>query len=166
MTGKRFLLAAMLSLIVCPSLMAQPEIVNIQLQPGTPRTITVTPNATVVCRNNPSCPTELSFRWIGPEGADTTERLSVFYKNGLYWEGDVPSQIPPQDCFEFPGDENPFVLMHGPANARHLVFKQAATECKDKVAFFFEISCQNAAGNNCGGIVTLDPGTMVDNGRR
>ncbi len=166
MTGRRFLLATVLSLIACSSLMAQPSIVNIQLQPGDPRSITVTPNATVVCRNTPNCPTELSFRWVGPQGSDPTERLSVLYKGGLYWEGDEPSQIPAKDCFAFPEDKNPFELMHGPANARTLVFLEKAESCKDKVAFFFEISCQNEAGDNCGGVVTLDPGTMVDNGRR
>lgn len=164
MLAKRLLLATSLSLIVCSSLMAQPAIVNIQLQPGEPRTITLTPNATAVCRSTPGCPTEISFRWIGPQSSDATERLRVEYKNGLYWEGDEPSQIPPEACFAFPEDKNPFELMYGPANARTLVFKETDEACKDKVAFFFDISCQNAAGDNCGGIRTLDPGTMVDNG--
>ena len=42
----------------------------------------------------------------------------------------------------------------------------AAARRDPKVAFFFDISCQNDSGDYCGGVETLDPGTMVDNGKR
>lgn len=167
MTTRRTLLAIAALLIAAPPLLAQPSIVNVQLRPGTPRTIEVTPNATAVCRNNPNCPTELNFRWIGDAGTDDSERLSVFYKDGLFWDDKGNAAVVPAgDCFSFPDEQNPFTLAPGPANGRNVVFKADAEGCPDKVAFFFEISCQNARQDRCGGIETLDPGTMVDNGRR
>lgn len=167
MTARRTLTTIAALLLAAGPLLAQPAIVNIQLQPGTPRTIEVTPNATAVCRNNPNCPTELNFRWIGAAGDDTSERLSVFYKDGLYWKDDGSAGVvPASDCFSFPAGQNPFTLEPGAANGRNVVFKADAEACPDKVAFFFDISCQNAKKDACGGIETLDPGTMVDNGRR
>lgn len=167
MKGKSFLLAIALCILPCGSLWANPSIVNIRLAPGEPRTVEITPRATVVCRNDANCPTDLNFRWVGSTGNDPTEVIVVEYKNGLYWDEEGnPAQIPATDCFDFPDGKNPFELRHGPANGRNLVFKQDAEACKDKVVFFFDISCQNEAKDSCGGVVTLDPGTMVDDGRR
>lgn len=167
MTGKRLLSGIALLLLSACHLAAQPSIVNIRLQPGDPRTIEVTPNSTVVCRNTPNCPTELNFRWVGSKGSDDTERIWVEYKDGLYWsESGEPAVNPATECFSFPENMNPFSLQHGPANGRNLVFRTDNMACADKVAFFFEISCQNEAKDHCGGVKTLDPGTMVDNGRR
>lgn len=165
MHGKRCLLTITLLLVASSTLMAQPGIVNIQLQPGTPRTIEVTPRVDAVCRKTPNCPTKIDFRWIGAAGSDPSERILVEYKYGLFFgEDGTPSQTAPETCFTFPGDANPFELQHGPANERTLLFKEDAEGCPDKVVFFFDISCQNEAKDNCGGIATLDPATMVDNG--
>ena len=151
MTGRRFLLAIVLLFLTSSHLFAQ-AIVNIRLESGTPRTIVVTPNVTVVCRNTPGCPTGLNFRWVGTPGSDSTERIWVEYKNGLYWNGSTPAQNDATDCFLFPADNNPFDLQHGAANGRNIIFRAGNTACKDKVAFFYEIRCQNEAENNCGGV--------------
>jgi hypothetical protein len=167
MTTRRSLLFSAALLLAATPVLAQPSIVNVQLQPGTPRAIEVTPNATVVCRNNPNCPTELNFRWVGSAGQDDSERLSILYRDGLFWDQEgKPAVVAASDCFSFPGDQNPFTLEPGAANGRNVVFKADEAACPDKVAFFFEISCQNDKKDDCGGIKTLDPGTMVDNGRR
>lgn len=171
MVGKRSLLLFVLFVVTSSALAAQPAIVNIQLrdavETGKPRTIEVTPRASVVCRNTPNCSTEIDFRWVGSEGSDPTERIVVAYKDGLYWnKSGEASQVAASECFSFPGNQNPFELQHGAANGRNLVFKQDAAGCPDKVMFYFDISCRNEAGNACGGVVPLDPGTMVDNGRR
>ena len=167
MATKRCLMLIALLAAASSAALAQPAIVNIQLRPGEPRTIEVTPNASAVCRNTANCPTEINLRWLGPPPKDATERISVEYKAGLYFAEDgTPAQIEPKECFSFPGDANPFDLEHGAANGRNLVFRSDAEACPDKVAFFFDISCQNKAGDNCGGVKTLDPATMIDNGRR
>ena len=171
MVGKRSLLLFVLFVVTAATLAAQPTIVNIQLkeprEAGGPRTIEVTPRASVVCRNTPNCSTEIGFRWVGSAGSDTTERIVVAYKDGLFWNADgEASQVAASECFQFPEDQNPFELRHGAANERNLVFKQDAAACPDKVTFYFDISCRNEAGDACGGIAPLDPGTMVDNGRR
>ena len=167
MSAKRQLILFVLLAATSSAALAQPAIVNIMLRPGEPRSIELTPNASAVCRNTHNCPTELNFRWTGTKPKDASERLSVEYKAGLFFSADgTPSHVAPQECFSFPGDANPFELEHGAANGRNLVFKTDAEACPDKVAFFFDISCQNAAGDNCGGVETLDPATMVDNGRR
>ena len=139
MVGRRLFLAIAVALVTSSALWAQPSIVNIQLRPGNPRTIEVTPNASAVCRNTPNCPTELNFRWVGPKGSDPTARIHVDYKPGLFWgEDGTPSQVAAQACFDFPGGDNSFALEHGAANGRNLVFKSEAEECPHKVTFFFE----------------------------
>lgn len=167
MATKRFLMLIALLAAVSSAALAQPAIVNIELKPGEPRTIEVTPNASAVCRNTPNCPEEINFRWVGVPPGDATERIEIEYKAGLFFAKDgTPSQIDPKECFSFPGDANPFRLEVGANNGRNLIFRPDAEACPDKVVFFFDISCQNEAGDNCGGVKTLDPATMVDNGRR
>ena len=167
MPAKRQLILFVLLAVAASAALAQPSIVNIMLRPGEPREIELTPKASAVCRNTYNCPTELNFRWTGTKPSDDSERLHVEYKPGLFFSDDgKPSEVTPQKCFSFPGDANPFTLEHGAANGRNVVFKADAESCPDKVAFFFDISCQNAAGDNCGGVETLDPATMVDNGKR
>ena len=166
MTGKHALLAITLLLLASVHLQAQgpQQIVNIQLHPDTPaRTIQVAPPLTRVCRNTPGCPTEYKFHWTGPTG-DETERIWVKYEDGLYWADGTATKVAATECFAFPGGDNPFELEHQVDSV--LVFREGNEGCPDKVAFFYEISCKGGAGGNCGGVKPLDPGTMVDNGRR
>lgn len=181
MTAKKALLAIALLLLISPPLAAQaeeappepppppPRPVNIQLNPGQPREIAVKPNVTGVCRRTfwvrLDCPSELNFRWTGPPGA-AGERIQVLYQDGLYWDQGVPKKVAASECFYFPGGANPFELMHGPQNGKNLVFRGDNDKCPSKVAFFYDISCVGGEGGNCGGVETLDPGTMGDNGRR
>lgn len=188
MIGKRLVLGIVLLLLAAPQLLAQqpetvdtqaegvggrPQDVNIRMT-GAPRAISIAPSMTSVCRGSQACVTRLDFKWVGPRDpdADPSERIVVEYQDGLYWKkgalGDEPTPAvnSAEECFSFPGGANPFVLEHGPDNGQSLTFRQDNKACRDKVAFFFEIRCQNAENKNCGGVEPLDPGTMVDNGKR
>ena len=177
MKATRLLSSFVLLSLASSALMAQ-SIVNIRLKGGTddgPRRIVVTPNASGVCHLPPgtekdaegqSCPSKLEFRWVG-QAADPTERIRVEYKDGLFWgEGGTPARVAPHECFDFPEDESSFELENGPTHGHELRLRPDATACPEKVAFFFDISCRGGAEGNCGGVETLDPGTMVDNGNR
>lgn len=166
MIRRQLVLCSTLSILAFTQLLAQPAVVNIQLRPKPegPRVIEVVPNATAVCRNTPNCPTRLDFRWVGAAGSDPSERIVVEYKSGLFFnDAGEPARIAPAECFTFPGGANPFELEHG-AN-REVVFRDDNPSCPDKAAFFYDISCRNQAADGCGGVETLDPGTMVDNGK-
>lgn len=179
MMGKRLLLGIALLLLAAPPLLAQTETVDTQAEgvdlpaqvvtirmTGSPRAISIAPSITSVCRGSKACFTQLDFKWLGPTGSDPSERIVVEYQDGLYWSAGAPAVNAAGECFSFPEGANPFVLEHGPENGQTLTFRQDNEACEDKVAFFFEIRCQNAANDNCGGVEPLDPGTMVDNGRR
>lgn len=184
------LMAAALLLLVPPLLPAQteeaqeaapappppppppPRPVNIQLLAGQgtdPREITVAPNASAVCRRTLwerlNCPLELNFRWTGPPG-NPGEKIQVFYYDGVYLDQGAAKKVAASECFVFPGNQNPFTLEHGPANGRNIVFRQNHAGCPSKVAFFYDISCVGGDKNTCGGVETLDPATIADNGRR
>lgn len=177
MTVNRLLFTFVLLTLVSSTLMAQP-IVNIRLDPDpqnpdTPRKIVVTPNASAVCHAPPeaapdtpeqSCPSKLTFNWVGQPGKPT-EKIRVDYKDGLFWAEDgTPATVAPDRCFDFPEGKSSFEIEDG---GRYVLsLKPGSTDCPQKVAFFFDISCQGGEGGNCGGVETLDPGTMVDNGNR
>ena len=177
MEVRRLLFTFVLLALASSSLMAQ-SVINIRLDsdpdsPDAPRKIVVRPNASAVCHRPPeapadtpgqSCPSKLTFNWVGSPG-QPTEKIRVDYKDGLFWSEDgTPSTVAPDKCFDFAEGESSFEIEDGGSHV--LALKSGSTDCPQKVAFFFDISCQGGEGGNCGGVATLDPGTMVDNGNR
>jgi hypothetical protein len=130
-----------------------PQQVLIMLQPQgpeEPRKIVVGPHAVATCKNNNGCADHFTMKWIGQKNEG--ERIRI--------EFTTPGS---GDCF----DHTYFTLdgTTGPGSEQKVtVYSEDHPLCKNKSAFFYDVSCIGGEGDNCGGVETLDPGAMVGGG--
>lgn len=127
-----------------------PQTVFIRLLPGTPRTIEIGPQAVGVCKGNKGCPDHFFMAWIGTPG-NSGESIQI--------EFTTPGS---GDCF----DKTFFDVEHGPQNKVQVTVHSQAPLCKakGKASFLYDVSCVGGEGGDCGGVVPVDPGAMVDGG--
>ena len=126
-----------------------PPDVRVQLMPGTPRKIRIGPRGVGVCKNPSVCANHFTVMWVGMK--NTGEKIRI--------EFTTPGA---SDCF----DNVSFTIDGiGAGFEKTVTALPPRMDCPKKGFFFFEVSCIDAAGGNCGGVAPVDPGAMVDGGR-
>ena len=148
------LMCLVASLFVAP-LLAQPvdtgpPDVRVMLKPqqqGQPRTIVVGPRAAGVCIASPDCPDRFTVMWVGNKNEGETIQIDFI----------TPAS---GDCF------HPISLtldaLGDPGKKTVQVQNSALCRLKGKTAFFYEVRCVGGEGGDCGGVLKVDPGGMVD----
>ncbi len=137
-------------------------LVKIKLRPqgpDNPRRIIVGPSGVGVCVRAAKgvCGDTIAFRWIGRKQAD--ERITITFDD----------TAPPtsEDCF---GKASGTIEDTGPAHEIAFTAGGGNGTCipeppaKPASAFFYTVSCEGGEGGNCGGVVPVDPGALVEHG--
>lgn len=153
--GTLFVLMALLSVAVPLEAQSEPDtgpqkvLIKLRSQgPDEPRKIVIGPQAVATCKHGNGCADHFTMRWIGQ--ANEGEKILIeFTTTGS------------GDCF----DKTYFTLDEtGPSGDVQVTVNSDAPLCKNKTAFFYDVSCIGGEGDNCGGVERVDPGAMVGGG--
>jgi hypothetical protein len=121
--------------------------VLVKLMPGTPRQIRIGPRGFGVCKNANVCADNFTVMWVGAKNDGEQIRINFTTPGASH-------------CF----DKVDFTVEGIGASHKVTVTLAPNSDCPMKAAFFFDVSCTGGESGNCGGVVPVDPGAMVDGG--
>ena len=116
------------------------------------------------------CETVIEYRWSAPY--ESGVELSIEYKKGVYWDNNVPPvlhEIFADQCFTgflITNDGRRVLTLTEEAPAQTITLRDDAPCGLEKVFFFYDVKCKETQSGACDNIEDLDPGTLLDNGRR
>ena len=116
-----------------------------------------------------NCLGQIEYIFLSPQN-NPGITLSIEYKDGVYWEigSSAPTTISPEECFAgFTG--NGVLTLTEDDPKKSITLKEDVDECgKEKTFFFYDVKCKETTPGSgaCADIKDLDPGTLLDNGRR
>lgn len=124
--------------------------VLIKLKPqdkGQPRKLVIGPTGVGLCPGGARCGDTVRFMWVGT--MNEGEEIQITFDDTLLANA----------CF---GATGVTLTGIGPTNSKTLTVKES---CTGKRALFYTAACQDAESGDCGGVLPVDPGMIIDGGK-